>query len=249
MFKQGQSLIGVRVDSLRENGPLENLKPKHFYELGTPYRFFLFSVCKQLAFTFPAVYKRVMTETLQELIPDDWIDPAEYVPAELQLDDDHPDRDDFAQALREIDQKIFAFARQMKPKHREFARLVRTGMSPKDLAKKMDVTTKTVYTWAQREDVKRQIILVDYQQRKIDGADINHRKGVLWRIAMDQEETRPNIAIQAIQEINKMSGTYTPEGGNSGNVVNISINGELLPKTGLDTLPDTYEGRFKEIQE
>jgi len=40
-----------------------------------------------------------------------------------------------------------------------------------------------------------------------------------------------------------MKGAYqasNPLGGN-GNVYNIQINGELLPRTGLDTLPVTYE--------
>ena len=185
-----------------------------------------------------------MPNTIQDLIPSDWVDPAEYIPPELQLDDDHPDQDEYSQALREIDQKIFAVGKMLKPKRRELVRLARAGMSAKDIAKKLDVSVKSVYTWAKRPDVIRYGTLLDYHTRKIDGANESHRKGVLWRIAMDNELTRPNISVQCIQEINKMSGVYNTDNvGNQGNVVNISINGELLPRGSLDVMPETFETR------
>ena len=52
-------------------------------------------------------------------------------------------------------------------------------------------------------------------------------------------------AIAAVQEMNKMSGTYQTDSMFSGNqgTINIQINGELLPRGPLDTLPETYESR------
>jgi hypothetical protein len=63
-------------------------------------------------------------------------------------------------------------------------------------------------------------------------------------VALDNEEKRPNITVQAIQEMNKMAGVYNQDGGNHNNVVNIQINGELLPKGNLDRLPETFESTY-----
>jgi hypothetical protein len=184
-----------------------------------------------------------MANELQDHV-DDWIDPNDLLPSELLLNDYHPSADEYQIAQREIQQKIFAFGRQMKPEHRELARLYRTSMKPAEIAKKLDRNIQTVYRWFKRDDVIRMVTLMDYLQQQIDGPNVEHRKAILWRIAVDNEDPKPNIAIQAIQEMNKMSGTYQ-EGGNggNGNIVQIQINGDILPRGPLDTLPETYETR------
>ena len=183
-----------------------------------------------------------MDNELQELIGDQFLEPDEYIPAELLLNDNHPDADQYAEDRRDVERKVFAFGKQLKPKHREFVRYFRSGMPVKDIAKKLACSKAAIYRYASRPDVQRYIALLDYQQRLIDGADLAHRKGVLWRVALDNEEKRPNITIQALQEINKMSGTYVDAGNKgNGNVVNSQINGEMLPRGPLDTMPETFE--------
>ena len=75
-------------------------------------------------------------------------------------------------------------------------------------------------------------------QQKLDGPTQDHRKGLLFRIALDNEKEKPSVAITAITEINKMSGSYEQQGG--GIVNNITINGELLPRGALDELPPVH---------
>jgi hypothetical protein len=192
----------------------------------------------------PLVYKRAMTDmTLQDEI-DKWIDPEENLPAELMLDEHHPMNDAYQKNIREVEQKVFAVGRLMKPKFRECARLQRANMPTKDIAKRLDVTTRSVYKWMARPDVIRYSTLLDYLAAAREGPSIEHRKGVLWRVALDNEEKRPNITVQAIQEMNKMAGVYNQDGGNHNNVVNIQINGELLPKGNLDRLPETFESTY-----
>ena len=183
-----------------------------------------------------------MTETLQDQI-DQWIDPEENLPAELMLDEHHPMNDKYQQQIRRVEQKVFAVGRLMKPKHREAARLQRTLMSTKDMAKRLNVTPVTVNNWLLRPDVIRYSTLLDYLSAAKEGPSIEHRKGVLWRVALDNEEGRPNITVQAIQEMNKMSGTYNVDNQQGGNVYNIQINGELMPRGALDVLPETYESK------
>ena len=188
------------------------------------------------------VYKRHMPNELQNIL-DDYLDPDELVPSDLLLNEYHPYADEFQVARREIEQKIFAVSRGMKPQKREVARLIRTDMTPKDIAKKLSRSVQTIYKWAKDPDVVRLATLLDYQAQQLAGPQIEHRKGILWRIILDNEEKRPNVSVQAIQEFNKMDGVYATAGntGNQGNVVNIQINGEILPRGPLDQLPETYE--------
>ncbi len=187
-----------------------------------------------------------MPNELQELI-DEHLDPEDYLPAELLLNDDHPDADKYSEARRDIDRKLTAFGRLLKPEKRELARLSRTDMTPKQIAKRLNRSVNTVYKWAKQPDVLRYIALLDHYQRFVDGADTSHRKGILYRIAIANEDKRPNVSIQAIQEINKMSGTYAEHGNAaSGNQINIQINGELLPRGALDQMPETFETKVIE---
>jgi hypothetical protein len=185
-----------------------------------------------------------MSNDLQDYMAE-WIDPTEHLPAEHLLDDDHPAADDFHQAVTDLERSIFAHGRSMKPKHREFSRMLRTAATGKDIAKKFGKHPQTISNWCKRPDVQRMIALLDRLQQKMDGPTLAHRNGILYRIALDNEEKRPNVSVQAIQEINKVSGSYQQEGnfGNSGNVVQIQINGEILPRGPLDVLPETYETR------
>jgi len=185
-----------------------------------------------------------MDQELEPLIAE-YNDIDEYIPAEILLDDDHPAADKFTQDVREIQQKIFAFGRAMKPPQRELARLMRTEMKPPQIAKKVGKSLGWVYKHAKNREVIRLTVLMDHLQHKIDGPELDHRRGVLWRIVLDNEEKRPNISVQAMQEINKMNGTYAEAGntGGMGNVVNIQINGETLPRGALDVRPDPYETR------
>ena len=74
------------------------------------------------------LYKPPMHTDLQNEI-DIWIDPDEQLPGELLLNSDHPHADRYHKSIQEIQQKVHAFNRMMKPKHKEFARLVRTGIN------------------------------------------------------------------------------------------------------------------------
>jgi len=183
-----------------------------------------------------------MNKELQNYV-DEWISPEDALPSEFLLNEHHPANDQYEVNLRAVQQKIFAFGRLMKPKKLELARLLRLNLSTKAVAKRLNTTPTTIYKWSKEPEVIRMVTLMDHLQHGLDGPNLDHRVGILYRIALDNEEKRPNVSVAALQEINKMKGAYqasNPLGGN-GNVYNIQINGELLPRTGLDTLPVTYE--------
>ncbi len=185
-----------------------------------------------------------MPQELTEIL-DEYLVGEEHLPPECLLDQFHPQNHQFYQDLNHIKRQILATGNRLKPYQREAVRLHRTGMNHTDIGKKLDISAPTVGKWIQLPEALRLKALMDHFQMLNDGPNAEHRKNILYRIAIDNTQKKPRVTIAAIQEINKMSGSYAPE-GQQGNVVNISINGELLPKGALDTLPQTYEGTYRE---
>jgi hypothetical protein len=186
----------------------------------------------------------------QVIVPtelDTLLDPYEadeHLPPEMLLDKDHPKNDQYYKSLQKIERSIRVQGNLLNPNQREVARLTRTGIKTRDIAKKLNIAPATVRKYNNNPDVLRLRSLLDHYQHLQDGPNIEHRKAILYRIVLDNEVDKPNIAIQGIQEINKMSGSYeNQQAGNNGNVFNIQINGDLLPRGGLDVLPETYESR------
>ena len=188
---------------------------------------------------------RMATNLKQELLDleHEWLDPHEHLPGELTLDLHHPMNDAFQRRIDELSGKIQAFGRLMPKKKRDVAKLYCRNLTTRDIAKRVDVCPQTVRKWLRLPKVAHLVLLIEHLKQAIDGPNLEHRKGILYRIAIDNEEKRPNISIMAIQEINKMSHSYAQPEQQAGNVVNIQINGELLPRGSLDTLPETFENK------
>ena len=121
------------------------------------------------------------------------------------------------------------------------------GKSFKDVGKQLKLTPKTISVYSRDPEVRRLIALLRYKDQLNDGPNHEHRKAVLWRVAKDNEKKRPNTTISAIQEINKMSGTYHDQTTPTG--INIQINNEVLPRTLLDRMPETFETRRVVIED
>lgn len=177
-------------------------------------------------------------------------DPGEdHLPQELLHDPHHPRSDSFEQNVIGIQRAILAQRNQMKPKMREAIQLHHSGLPATKIAERIKVTAPTVGKYINSDKGQRLLALFNHLQAKLDGPTSDHRKGILYRIAVDNEKERPNIAVTAIQEINKMSGAYEQSG--DGNAINITINNELLPSGKLDELPPVHviEGTATQIED
>jgi len=182
-----------------------------------------------------------MSQELTDIL-EDFMVGEEDLPPECLLDPYHPQNHQFYEDLNHIKRQILATGNKVKPHKREAVRLYRTGMSNKDIGQKLDIGPATIAKWLNEPECKRLRALCDHLQMLNDGPNADHRKNILYRIAIDNTQKKPRVTIAAIQEINRMSGTYGADAGGS-NVVNIQINGELFPRGKLDTLPETYESR------
>jgi len=169
----------------------------------------------------------------------------EKLPPELLLNEHHPRNDEYQTDLVDIKNRITAQVAKMPPRNAQAVRLHTSGTHTRDIAKQLNVDPATIRNYTNSEDGKRLASLIYHLQQAIDGATVDHRKAFLWRIALDNEQNRPNISVTAIDTINKMSGTYQPQDNHTGGI-NITINNELLPQGTLDKLPKTYESRLHE---
>jgi len=158
---------------------------------------------------------------------------------EMLLDPYNPKNDRYYQGLDDVRRRIAHQKSQMKPKQVTAVKLALSGLSGVRIAEKIKVSSNTVSKWLNSPAAIRLGTLLDTLNAYLDGPNKEHRKHMLWRIAVDNEELRPSTTISAVQEINKMSGSYEPS--SSGSQINITINSELLPHGELDKLPKTYD--------
>ena len=185
-----------------------------------------------------------MDQNLTDLFTD-FADPYDDLPPELLLDPEHPDNDRYFDSLAHIKRAVMDAQLRLRPMQRHAIMLHRNGMKNKEIANKLDINPNTVSKYLNLPQAQRLMRVMDHHQHQIDGPNFEHRKAILYRIALEQEKSQPKTTITAIQEINKMSGVYQQDQGgmHAGGDINIQINGELLPRGALDVLPNTYETR------
>jgi|LWDU01.1.fsa_nt_gi transposase len=168
----------------------------------------------------------------------------EHIPVELLADPSHPSNEEFYQSLNAIRRAIVHQSTVMRQIEVQAVKLHMTGMPATKIAEKIDVAPQSVYKYLKKPEATRLRALLTHMQQLQDGPTEEHRKNLLYRIAQENQAQRPSVAVSAIQEINRMSGTYEPKmaGGN----LNITINSEILPRGSLDVLPAgmTIEGEL-----
>jgi len=173
---------------------------------------------------------------------------AEIDDPDLLVDPYHPHNDRYFSSQRDIMRKITHAKSQLKPKQVRVVELALSGLKTAQIAEKIKVTPATVLKHIRHPDAIRLAQLLQHLTQLRDGPKKAHRQHMLYRIAVDNEVNRPAIAISALDQLNKLAGSYEQQ-GNHGNSINITINGAAMPKGALDKLPETYESRVHLEQE
>ena len=176
-----------------------------------------------------------------ERYADDLEDDGTHLPPEFLLDKYHPRNDAYFADLTMTRKRINSHKNLMKPLAAAAVYMHISGKNYRDISARLNIGPTTISKYVNSPDGKRLRALINHHQQQVDGPNDEHRKAILYRIVVDNEALDPAVAITAIKEINKMSGTYESTG--TGNVINIQINQDLMPKGALDVLPETYETR------
>ena len=157
------------------------------------------------------------------------------LPIEQHKDPNHPENADFYTSLTVIKRAIEAHMVGMRSIEVAAVKMEIRGKSHTKIAEALDVGGASVGRYVSSDSARRLKQLIRHLQQMLDGPQDEHRKNILYRIAIDNEKKRPTVTIQALDLINKMAGSYEPK--ESQRDINITINNELLPRGKLDELP------------
>ena len=160
----------------------------------------------------------------------------QMLPPELLLDEHHPANDQFIKDLKQIQRMVVTAQAKMKQSHVQMVKARVQGERPTDIAERMGVTVQTVSNATNSKPAQRLSALLAHHQLAIEGPTNAQRANMLWRIAKGNEKLQPRTAISAVDTLNKMSQAHYDQQQNTtqGNVINIQINQNQLPKTSLD---------------
>lgn len=156
--------------------------------------------------------------------------------AEVEENPYHPHNDAYHKEIKHLQNIIMVTQREMRPQHVAVAKMHFAGRANVDIAKELDYTPNTISNILHREDVQKLLTLLNYVDAAMSGPTSAHRRAVLTRIMVDNENKNPKIALQAIAEMNKMDmNQHAIDTGDLGHQpTQVIINQNYFPKTALD---------------
>lgn len=157
--------------------------------------------------------------------------PTEYVPPELALDEYNPENQDFHQKSRRFQKLIVAQQAKCRPHHVQVAKQHHMGKRNVEIAQNLNIKQHTVWSILKRPEIQHLIDLLRLYGGHMSGPTIDHKRSILWRIAVDNEHQDPKTTMQAIDQMNKMDGVYTQKIDHE---VKITIDDGTFKQTALD---------------
>lgn len=114
---------------------------------------------------------------------------------------------------------------KMTPLMQKIAPLLQQGMSPTKIIDRLGTTYNSISKAKNDRHVLEAVAIHERMHRLNVGPQERQRAAMLWRIALRNEESKPNITISAIDTLNKQAGIYRPDQlGVGDGEVNVTIN-------------------------
>ena len=155
------------------------------------------------------------------------------LPPEVLLDPYNPANDRYYQAKADLERRVVAATELLSSKQVRAVKLHHTGMSNKDIAKTLKCHPQTVSRYLKNPKATRLRSLLAHYQQLLDGPNEDHRVAVLWRIVVDNEQGKPSVAVSAMQEINKMRGSYEQR-DHGDTTIQVIVSHNVLARSALD---------------
>ena len=168
--------------------------------------------------------------TLQNL--EEYCEPD--LPPECLLDPYNPANDQYYQVKTDLERRIIHASAILKPKQVLAVKGHFSGKTNKAIAETIGLNPITVGRYIRNAKAKRLLSLLRHYAAHLDGPNTDHRKSFLWRIAVDNREEKPTVAISAISEINRMAGIEANQQANTQGGVTVIVQHNVLEKGALD---------------
>jgi len=152
---------------------------------------------------------------------------------EVLSDPYHYANDEFVKNTIALKKEIARAMINLTPNQRYTVKETVKGVPQSDIAAELGVSASTISTSLKKTKVNAVLNMLMHYELMLDAPLEFQRKNMMWRIAVDNEKSKPKVAISAIDTLNKMTKTYATEQNGVG-TVNIVINNANLPRGVLD---------------
>jgi hypothetical protein len=136
----------------------------------------------------------------------------------------------------------------LKPQWREICRLHAIGNKNVEIAKKLQVSNALVSSTLARDHCQQYIAALTAHIQYLHGPTIAARQQMLWRIAQQNEDNEPRVAIQAVDVLNKADGTYAAHTKPDIGELNIQIINNFTQEPAREREPAAIEGHAVAVE-
>ena len=180
------------------------------------------------------VQSELETNENKELSPFISTVPQSGMPEILQNDVYYIANDNFVKKQAAVEEEIVELSKSLEPREAKAAQWIGHGDSDREIIKKMGSTGRTLAKFKKNPKIMQLAQHFRHYYMLLQGNEEIHRREMLWRMAVDNEQLAPKTALGAIAELNKMSGTGQNNSTPNGQPINIVINNASMPKGALD---------------
>ena len=157
--------------------------------------------------------------------------PALMLSADLELDPYHPSNQPYVKTEQAIKRVVVDQSVRMNPRHVKIAKMHLRGNTRQEMIDETGLVSGTVSQILSRPDVIELLRTLIHLDQHHEGINLRIRKSMLNEIAIDNKIDDPRLTVTAIQELNRIDGTYELEANKPQVII---INNGTFPRGALD---------------
>ena len=153
------------------------------------------------------------------------------IPVDVQIDPYHPSNQPFTKTEQAIKRVIVDQSVRMRPTHVKIAKMHLRGNTRQEMVDETGLKSGSVSAVLARSDVNELLRTLTHLDGHHEGINLRIRKQMLTEIAIDNKLDDPRLTVTALQELNRIEGTYERESHKPQTII---INNGIFPRGSLD---------------
>lgn len=119
--------------------------------------------------------------------------------------------DQYGVEVEQIATQLAFLSRGIPQKHRKAIEMYHRGKTKAEITRETGICYQTIQTALNSaKGLRLQSLMTQLSELK-GGPSLEARRAMMWRIAMRAEQIAPNVALKALDTLEKQAGTYRPE--------------------------------------
>ena len=154
------------------------------------------------------------------------------IPVDVILDPYHPSNQPFTKTEQAIKRVVVDQSVRMKPNHVKIAKMHLRGNTRQEMIDETGLVAGSISQILGRADVTALLHTLNHLDGHYEGINLRIRKQMLMEIAIDNKTDDPRLTVTALQELNRIEGTYERESHKPQTII---INNGNFPRGTLDS--------------